>query len=166
MIGMRSMEVQPERATRAAISCALCLMVLTGGCSTLTPRYEPPEVTIVSVQLVRADFNEQQFRVGMLIRNTNDVDFPVKGMRYRVRFAESDFAHGQTNKNFTIPAHGEADLETMLYTDLMGSLGSLIAWVDTSPTTIDYEVYGTIATGLPVFRNVEFSDKGQVDMEK
>ena len=95
--------------TLRAIVASLAL-VLVGGC-VLAPKFEEPKLDVVDVQMLRGDLLRQQLRVRMRVQNPNDRELPVRSIEYQVQVAGEAFAHGESERNFIVPANGETEFD-------------------------------------------------------
>ncbi len=90
---------------------ALCaaLMVLSG-CAALAPRLETPQLSIVSVEILKGDLFEQRLRARMRVQNPNDRELAVKGLTYTIEVGGEEFGRGISGSSFVVPRMGEAEL--------------------------------------------------------
>jgi LEA14-like dessication related protein len=89
---------------------AACLAMLAGGCA-LVPKFEPPQLDVVDVQLLRGDLFQQELRVGMRVQNPNNRDLNVRSIQYEVKVAGEAFAHGDSERDFKVPANGATQFD-------------------------------------------------------
>jgi LEA14-like dessication related protein len=66
--------------TRRGLLCAALLTLALAGCSALVPKLQPPQLTVVGMEIVKADLLQQQLRVRMHVHNPNDRALPVRGI--------------------------------------------------------------------------------------
>lgn len=77
-------------------------------CATLVQALDPPQVSLVGVELKEIGFFEQRFVLRLRLRNPNAVALPIAGMLYNVWLNDLDFAQGVSDQMVTVPAYGEA----------------------------------------------------------
>ncbi len=53
---------------------------MLGGCSLFVPKLETPQLSVVNVELQKADLWEQRMKVRLRVVNPNDRPIPVKGL--------------------------------------------------------------------------------------
>ena len=148
--------VGQRRAAGLACSAALrirpaalaaSLAALLAACAT-APKLEPPKVSITGLQVVSADVWVQHLKVRLQLHNPNDRELPVKALEYTIEIAGQNVGDGSYAESFVVPAHGDAEVDTNVTTNLTGALLKLVTHVPR--TLIPYRVAGkiTLAEGL------------------
>ncbi|MEP7312612.1 MAG: LEA type 2 family protein, partial [Pseudomonadota bacterium] len=89
----------------------LVALLALAGCSSLLPKLEAPRLSIVNVELLKSDLLQQQLRVRMRVQNPNDRTLPVRSIEYSIEVAGEEFAHGDSDRNFVVPALGETEFD-------------------------------------------------------
>lgn len=135
-----------------------CLAILAGGCA-LVPKFEEPHLDVVDVQLVRADLLHQELRVGMLVQNPNNRALAVRSIQYEVRVAGEVFAHGESDRNFTVPALGETRFDVGVTANAAGAVLRLLG--GGKRDVIDYEIIGKVSLANGLVRGIPFREKGE-----
>jgi LEA14-like dessication related protein len=142
---------------RGFVACLI--LVLAAGCA-LAPRFQEPQLDLIDLQMLRGDLLQQELRVRLLVRNPNPRELVVRGIQYRVKIAGEDFGHGESERDFTVPANGETEFDASLKANtaamvlrLLGSGRRLDA--------IDYQVSGTVMLAKGMKRNISFDRAGQ-----
>lgn len=139
---------------------AYLALALSSGCA-LVPKFEQPHLQVVDVDVVRADLLRQQLRVRMLVQNPNDRELNVRGITYEIQVAGEAFAHGESERDFRVPANGQMEFDvdatanaaaTMLR--LLGGGGRL--------DNIGYQITGTVKLANGLKRSVPFTHKGAI----
>lgn len=143
----------------------LLIAALAGGsaCSSLGPKIQAPEVTLLNVAMTSADMFNQNFVVRLLVKNPNDRDLAVKSIDYHVFLGGDDFAEGETNLPLTVPALGEKEFEMPVRTNFVSSLGRLISRLN-GQKKVGYVVEGTVMLASGMLRKVPFRHSGEVDL--
>jgi LEA14-like dessication related protein len=129
-------------------------------CALFTPRFEHPILSVVGVEVVAAQLTEQRFRVRMRVQNPNDRALPVTGLSYTLQLAGEDLGHGQSASAFTVAAHGEAEFDMTVTTNLATSIFRILPRLSDSSQPIEYRLAGTVATELPFLRSIPFDEHG------
>ena len=143
----------------AATRALLMLLALTlAGCSALVPRLETPELSVTSVEVIKADLLQQQLRVRMKVRNPNDRALPVRGITYTVEVQGEKFAEGDSERDFVVPALGEMEFDVNVYANaapvlLKYALGGRQA-------AVDYRIAGKVQLAAGLLRSIPFSQTG------
>jgi LEA14-like dessication related protein len=130
------------------------------GCTLITPRFEHPILSVVGVEVEAAQLTEQRFRVRMHVQNPNDRALPVTGLSYTLQLAGEDFGHGLSARAFTVAAHGEAEFDMTVTTNLATSIFRILPRLSDSSQPIEYRVTGTVGTELPFLRSIPFDEHG------
>ena len=88
---------------------ALFLMATgcAGGFGLGSRDFELPEVTLSDIQFRGAGLLEQQLGLVLRLRNPNDADMPLRGLKVKLNVDGEPFATGLSNVTATIPALGE-----------------------------------------------------------
>ena len=132
---------------RRPAALAASLAALLAACAT-APKLEPPKVSITGLQVVSADVWVQHLKVRLQLHNPNDRELPVKALEYTIEIAGQDVGDGSYAESFVVPAHGDAEFDTNVTTNLAGALLKLVTHVP--HTLIPYRLAGkiTLAEGL------------------
>jgi LEA14-like dessication related protein len=83
------------------------LLVLGGCAGQLARQIEPPEVSLAGLAFGQPGLLEQQLRIDLRLRNPNDFDVALDGLRFNLDVNETPFARGWTDAGFSLPAFGE-----------------------------------------------------------
>ena len=133
--------------------------LLLGACSALVPKLEAPELTIVSVDVVKADLLQQQLRVRMHVQNPNDRSLSVRGVTYELEVAGQPFAHGESEKNFEIPALGSTDFDVGVTANAASALLRLASG-GKQLENVEYRMVGKVSLASGLIRSIPFDKKG------
>jgi LEA14-like dessication related protein len=120
------------------------LIALLAACTT-AQKLEPPQVSIVGLQVVSAEVWVQHLKVRLQLHNPNDRDLPVTGVEYTVEIAGQNAASGSYADSFVVPAHGDAEFDTNVTANLAGALLKLLTHVPS--TLVPYRLAGKITLG-------------------
>ena len=123
------------------------LAALLAACAT-APKLEPPKVSITGLTVVSADVWVQHLKVRLQLHNPNDRELPVKALEYTIEIAGQNVGNGSYAESLVVPAHGDAEFDTNVTTNLAGALLKLVTHVPR--TLIPYRLAGkiTLAEGL------------------
>ncbi len=109
-----------------AVATAALVLTVTPGCDVLAPReILPPEVHLADLVPERATLFEQQLRVDLRVRNPNDFELELDGLRYELAVAGEVLARGATDAPVTLPRLGEALVSTRTTTTSMAMVRQL-----------------------------------------
>jgi LEA14-like dessication related protein len=139
-----------------AIGVALALL---SGCA-VGPRFKTPQLDVVDVELLKGDLFRQELRVRMRVQNPNNRELPVRMVEYQVLVAGEAFAHGESERNFIVPANGETQFDVSVTANaapvLLRLLGS-----GRKQDAVDYQITGRVMLASGLLRSIPFDQKGQ-----
>lgn len=146
------------RAVSAPAMLAISGLLLLGGCSSLVPKLQSPELDVVGVEVVKADLLQQQLRVRMHVHNPNDRALPVRGITYAVELAGEEFAHGDSDRNFTVPALGDMEFDVNVFAN---AAPVLLKYLTTSRgDPLEYRITGKVQLSGGFVRRIPFTQTG------
>jgi LEA14-like dessication related protein len=142
----------------------LGLLLAMAGC-TMTSNLQAPKISIVSVNMTSADVFSQQFRIHVHVLNPNTLELAVKSIEYELFLQGDSFAEGNSEQPFVIPAHGEAEFDTIINTHFTSSLMRLLGKLnDRDGNKVQYNFIGKIHLSKGLLRNIPFNEQGLVDI--
>lgn len=138
--------------------------ILLAACTSLT-HLEAPRLSIVNVGMVSADIFSQQFRIRLHVQNPNDRELPIKGIEYQLFLQGDSFAQGVSDQPFVVPALGEIEFDTVVRTDFVSSIGSMLSRLNGADARkVQYQFVGKVVLSKGMIRSLPFSDSGVVDL--
>jgi LEA14-like dessication related protein len=149
----------PRRAAARA-AAALSALALLAACAALAPRFERPRLYLIGIEIKDATLAEQHFRVRMSVQNPNDFALPIRGVDYTLRLGDEDFGSGESVSAFTVPAHGEAEFEMLMTTNLAATLWKVLPRLRDSSQPIDYRLVGKVRSDLAFLHSIPFDERG------
>ncbi len=150
--------------TALKVSLAAACVVLTG-CASLEERFEQPSVELTSVEVVRMSLSGQTVKLGFRVHNPNPLPLPVKAVRYRVRLNDQEFAGGETDGRFSVPAGGEGSFAISVNLDLMRSGPQLAMLLQNgSSENLRYELQGDLSLDVPTSPTLRFREEGAIPL--
>ena len=163
----RSAMIRPQAAgTRRALLGLGCVTVLLAapltGCSLLAPKFVKPSLSVVKVTLGHSDLLQQHLVVRMRVQNPNDRELPVQGLEYVFEMGGEELAHGQSSASFVVPAHGEAEFDTAVTTNMATALLRLLGRGGNAPH--EYRFHGKVQLSSGFIRSVPFEHTGMLDI--
>ena len=139
---------------------------MLGGCSLFVPKFETPQLSVVNVELQKADLWEQRMKVRMRVVNPNDRAIPVKGLTCALEVAGQELAHGVSGASFNVPAHGEAEFDMNMTANMAGAILRLLGkGSDAVGDEVDYRVTGKISLSEGLLRSIPFEDHGRFKLK-
>jgi LEA14-like dessication related protein len=151
----------PRRMGRA-LAAALAATLLGAGCA--TTHLEPPQLTVMSMQLQTADLFSQRMLVRMRVVNPNARSLPVKSINYRIEVGGAELAQGLADKPFVVPAMGEAEFDVQVTANLANALPQILGRKG-SRDSLDYRLVGNVALSSGFLRRIPFDERGSVKLK-
>jgi LEA14-like dessication related protein len=143
----------------------ICVALLAlAGCSALVPKLQAPRLTIVNVEILKSDLLQQQLRVRMRVQNPNDRALPIRSITYSIEVAGEEFAHGDSDRNFIVPALGETEFDVNVTANAM-SLLLRMAGGGARSRELDYRLVGKVSLSSGLLRTIPFEQKGVVPLK-
>jgi LEA14-like dessication related protein len=136
----------------------LLLAVALSGCALLVPKLQTPELAIVDVQVIKANFLEQRLRVRMRVQNPNDRSLPIQGLSYTVYLSGQEFATGVSDASFVVPALGSAEFNMDVTANAAGALFAVLS--KPRGEGIDYHMKGRVELSHGWLRSIPFEQSG------
>ncbi len=143
---------------------ALAALLLSAGCARFGARLEPPQLSVVGVEIARGDLFEQRFKARMRVQNPNDRSIAVRGVSYTLQIGGEELGRGLSGSSFTVPALGEAEFDMFVTMNLAGTLMRLLerARSDGLPDSLSYRLRGEVKLAEGLVRTIPFDEKGSV----
>ena len=138
--------------------CAMLALTLLCACSTM--KLEKPHLEVVDVQLLKSDLFTQQLRVRMRVDNPNDRELTVKAITYQLLLAGEEFANGESEKNFTVPALGSTEFDVSMKANGANALLRLLGG-GRKLDSLDYRLVGKVSLSSGMLRTIPFDQKGE-----
>jgi len=109
------------------------LLLLAGlvlpGCASLTPKMDPPKVTLESFKSVPSDSGAPRFEIKLRVQNPNEQSLNITGISYGIELLGREVMSGVTNDVPVIEGYSEgvvsleASIQLLQVLRLMASLG-------------------------------------------
>ncbi len=135
----------------------LLLGLALPGCSLFVPKLEKPELSVVSVHLLKSDLFHQELRMRMRVQNPNDRELPVRSITYQLDVDGQELAHGMSGDSFVVPALGEAEFDMSVSANMAGMLIKLLGQ---SNNPVEYRLSGKVALSAGMLRSIPFDETG------
>ena len=137
-------------------SIGLAVLGLSG-CSLFVPKLEKPNLSVVSVQMLKSDLWHQELKLRMRVQNPNDRALPVKGLSYELDVDDQELAHGISADSFVVPALGEAEFDMSMSANMASVLVKVLSQ---GGSPVDYRIRGKIALSSGWLRSIPFDQHG------
>jgi len=142
---------------------ASAALVSLGACSAVVPLQEP-KLQVVGVELLRGDLLRQELRVRMRVQNPNDRQLPVRSITYEVQLGGEPFAHGESDRDFLVPANGETEFDVSVTANAAAAVLKLVG-SGRKLDAVEYRITGKVALSSGLFRNIPFDQKGTLNLK-
>lgn len=142
----------------------LVLCASLGACSVLAPKFNRPNVSVVSVEMRSGNLLQQNFAVKLNIQNPNDRALPVTGLHVELMVDGEQIASGVSDRAIVVPALGESEFDMSIKANLALALLKLANKSDRQSDSIDYELTGSASIDLPFLRDLPFRQKGSLSL--
>ena len=143
------------------VLAALLMVAALTGCA--YTHLEKPKLEVVDVQLLKGDLLQQQLRLRMRVQNPNDRELPVSGITYQLDVAGEAFAHGESERNFVVPALGSAEFDVNVTANAATALLKILAG-GRRLESVDYRLTGKVALSSGMLRSIPFDEKGMIHL--
>jgi LEA14-like dessication related protein len=153
----------PERPRDLRLACAALVVALSASCASVA-NLQAPDLSVVSMKVQSADLLEQRLLVRMRVQNPNARELPIKGITYRIEVNDAEFAQGESNTPFTVPALGEAEFDVQVTANLAGMLSKYLSRKK-GDDTLEYRLVGDVALSSGFLRRIPFDERGSVKLK-
>jgi LEA14-like dessication related protein len=140
------------------------LTVCLGACSLMAPKFNRPNVTVISIELRGGNLLQQNFAVKLNIQNPNDRPLPVHGLHAELNVGGEQIASGVSDRAVVIPALGESEFDLTITANLALALLKLADRANQHADSIDYDLTGAASLDLPFLRNLPFHQNGTLKL--
>jgi len=147
------MSSQSSAPIAKSIVRALVLInvLVLSACSSLVDRIvpEPPEVSLVGIELVKASLLQQTFNLTLNLKNPNDQVLAIRDTEFSAIINGSEFASGVSTQPISLPPFGESTVAVRVNSGLMKILDNLSRL--SSESGLKYTLEGSVKIdGIPV----------------
>ena len=136
----------------------LLVAVALSACSLLVPKLQTPNLSIVDIEVRKANLLEQQLRVRMRVENPNDRTLPIQGLSYTVYLGGQEFATGASDASFVVPALGTAEFDMDVTANAAGAFFAILS--QPRGQGIDYHMKGRVQLSHGWLRSIPFEESG------
>jgi LEA14-like dessication related protein len=169
--GATNVKAKASRAKIGIISRMLprllqifALTMCLGACSLMAPKFNRPNITVISIELRGGNLFQQNFAVKLNIQNPNDRPLPVQGLHAELNVDGEQIASGVSDRAVVIPALGESEFDLTITANLALALLKLADRANQHADSIDYDLTGAASLDLPFLRNLPFHQTGTLKL--
>ena len=143
--------------------CALAgTALLATACASLTPKFEPPQVTLESLRILRIADAKADLTLRLRLVNPNDFDLTIDAVELEVTLDGRTAVESRSVHVDKLPPGGEARIDLAGRVDVTAVATALMTLGSQLP--VDYVVKGTAR--LPGGVVVPFGRKGQIPVAR
>jgi LEA14-like dessication related protein len=142
---------------------AVVALLALAACASLGYKFETPKLSIVGVELIKGDLAQQELRVHLHVVNPNARDLPISNITYEIEVAGDKFAHGESERDFVVPASGERDFDVMVNANAAATVLK-IATGGLRGGKLDYRLFGKVTLSSGLLRSLPFEQKGVIPL--
>jgi LEA14-like dessication related protein len=155
----------PFGGGRIGIVLALYIAIFVLACAGPGKRLESPRISLAHLEVQEAQVFETVFQIALRVFNTNDVPLEVKGIDCSLELNGKDFAHGVSDVNVLIPAHGTERIPMTVYSSLVDMARGLLR--AQSEEKLKYKIKGRLRLegGFMVPSTIPFSTEGEISLK-
>jgi LEA14-like dessication related protein len=153
------------RKSLAQTPMVFCLVCVLAGCSLVAPKFNRPDVSVVSINMLSGNFVQQTLAVKLNIQNPNDRALPVNGLHVEVNVGGERIASGVSDRAFVVPPRGETEFDMTVKANAALVLLKLAAKMDQHSDSIDYDLTGAASIDLPFLRDLPFHQSGSFPLK-
>jgi LEA14-like dessication related protein len=139
-------------------SAPLLLLLALSGCALFVPKLQTPNLSIVDIEIRKANLLEQDLRLRMRVQNPNDRSLPIQGLTYTVYLGGQEFATGVSDASFVVPALGTAEFNMDVTANAAGALFAILG--KPHGQGIDYRMQGRVELSHGWLRSIPFEQSG------
>ena len=137
-------------------------VALAASCASLAPKFEPPQVTLESLRILRIADAKADLTLRLLLVNPNDFDLTIDAVELEVTLDGRQAASSRSVHVDKLPPGGEARIDLAGRVDVTAVATALMTLGSQLP--VDYVVKGTAR--LPGGVVVPFARKGQISVAR
>jgi LEA14-like dessication related protein len=123
-----------------------------------------PQITVQTVEPLRASAGEQRFRINLLIDNPNTEPLGIRNIEFKLRLADEGIIDGYLPAPVLVEALHQQTMTLELGSEIISSLSRLMSFVEGPENMLAYEIYGTITLDRKRRDPFRFSARGEAPL--
>lgn len=136
------------------------LILLLGGCASLSPNYEQP---VVSMSYFRPSEDNTGFDIGLKILNPNREPLNLQGVVYTISLQGQDIIKGVGKGFEPIEGYSEGDIELSAAPNFMAGIRLLSQFMSKKESALEYEFEAKLDVG-GLYPRIKVRETGQFDL--
>lgn len=151
---------------RKQISLLAVAAMLLSACASLESLVSAPQVSLRNVQVKSLDLAAQTFLLTFDVTNSNPFPLPISAINYSIQLDNHQFASGDTQSAFTVPASGDGEFAISVDLNLLRTAPELLFIVrEGVRRDIPYKLTGQLGIDLPYAKPAAFSTDGLIRLQ-
>ena len=142
---------------------ALMLVCLTA-CATVPSDIESPKISIANIAPKDVAVFEQRFDVQLRIRNPNNQELEINGMRCDIELNDKEFGNGMSGQKVTILRFGSEVVNVEVITGIGSFIRQFQEFNKSGVGKVRYRLKGTAFVEAPSSFKLPFDEKGEFDL--
>ena len=134
-------------------------------CSLVTPKFNRPNVSVVSIELRSGNLWQQNFAVKLNVQNPNTRALPVSGLHVEINVGGDEVASGVSDHAFIVPPFGESEFDITIKANMALAVLKLSHKLDQHADSVDYDLTGAASIDLPFLRDLPFHQTGSLSLK-
>jgi LEA14-like dessication related protein len=153
-------------STGTFVSSSLLLVGLVcAACATVPPGIEPPKISIANIEPKDVTLFEQRFDVQLRIRNPNEEELTISGVRFEIDLNEREFAYGMSGERVVVPRFGSQVVAAEMITGLSRLLRQFQELQKAGQSgKYRYRIKGTAFVDGPGVFRLPFDEKDEIEL--
>lgn len=144
-------------------SLMLALSLGLSGCASwFEDHAPPPHVSLVNVEVVRANLLQQKFKLYFRVDNRDDSDLTVRGLIYKVSLGDLLLTEGESNEWLTVAPRSHAFFKVSVRTNLWPQLRDVVRMLKNPQQPVPYRLEGELKSGLFIAKDVRVNHNGEI----
>ena len=152
-----------NKATRSRLTpLTLAAAILMVSCANL-PTTEPPNLSVIGIQVEEATVLEQKYRIRVRIQNPNDYDLAITGMKYDLELNGRPFLKGVNGETLVVPRYGEVTTEVGGVSTIFSFVRQIEALQAGAGEALTYDLSGKLSLQDRLFQ-LPFQYQGRLEL--
>ncbi len=147
-------------SVRNKILMAAVFAMCIDACSLVSPKFNRPSVSVVSIELRSGNLWQQNFAVKLNVQNPNTRALPVTGLHVELNAGGVEIASGVSDHAFVVPPLGESEFDMTIKANVALAVLKLADKMNQHADSVDYDLTGAASVDLPFLREVPFRQTG------
>jgi LEA14-like dessication related protein len=151
-------------SARNKILMAAVLALCFAACSLVAPKFNRPNISVISIELRSGNLFQQSFAVRLNIQNPNARALPVSGLHVELNVDGVEIASGASDHPFVVPPLGESEFDMTIKANMALAVLKLSQKMDQHADSVDYDLTGAASIDLPFLSDLPFHQTGSLSL--